>query len=449
MPPSEPTESAPPPPSDLARRVLLTIFVGGAILGLGFGGSYALTLMKEEPSRAKRPRVRTAVRVEAARHGAHRELLTGYGRARALRRADVPAEIAATVVWISPNLDAGRRVRAGEELVRLDPRDAEAQTRVAEARLAQADAKLLRAKSDEASLAAQESVAQRELDASRRELERLLDLVSKATSESEVDSQRMAVAFREQSVIGLVGRRAAADADGRAAKAEANAARAQLEIARHDLARAVVRAPYDGSIVARSAQLGERVAAGAALFSIVDLGHVEVPVSLPASRHGEVAVGAKAVLRLHEGGDAVWTGTVTRLAPAVDTERRTFDAFLDIVGEQGGKPAPVAPGSFAVVTIEGRVTENVVVVPREAYVADALYVAEPIGAPDKKTGAREAVVHELRPEVVRRLPDVVLVRDGLPDGSLVIVTSVDQVADGARVLLLPEDDGGDAADGAE
>ena len=179
------------------------------------------------------------------------------------------------------------------------------------------------------------------------------------------------------------------------------------------------------------------------------LRHVEVPVSLPASRYGEVAVGARAEVRLREGGEPVWTGKVSRLAATVDAERRTFDAFLDVVAVEEQVTAPVAPGSFAVVTVDGRETEDVVAVPREAFVAGAVYVAEPEGAPDPDTGAREAVVRELYPEITRRLPDVVLIGDGLPEGSLVIVTSVDQIADGSRVLVLPETTAGGEGDGGD
>jgi len=447
MPPLEPIESAPdePPQQPLARVVAISCVAVAILLAAGVGGMELLTALKQAPVQTERSEAHTAVRVETAIRRAHQEQLTGYGRARALRHADVPAEIAGTVIWVSPNLDAGRVVAAGEELVRLDARDAESAARSAEAKLAQAEARALRAASDKTTLTAQIEVAGRELEASRRELERLLELVKKATSESEVDGQRMAVALREQSVIGLNGRRSSADADGQAAAAEMAAAAAALATARHDLERTIVRAPYDSSIVARHAQLGERVALGTALFSIVDLRHIEIPVSLPASRYGEVTIGANATVRLREGGETVWSGAVTRLAATVDAESRTFRAFIDIVGAEGDAPMPVAPGAFAIVTVAGRITDNVVVVPREAFVGDALHVAEPVGDADTVTRAREAVVRELHPTVVRRLPDVMLIGNGLPDGSLVIVTSVDQIADGARVLVLPEESGDAAA----
>jgi len=262
-----------------------------------------------------------------------------------------------------------------------------------------------------------------------------------------VDGQRMAVALREQNLIGLEGRHAAADADERSAEAEMEAAKSALERARHDVERAEVRAPYGGSIVVRSAQVGERVTPGTPLFSIVDLRHIEIPVSLPASRFGEVVPGAKAVVRLREGGSAIWTGTVSRVSPACDAERRTFDVYIDVEADENQLAAPVAPGVFAVVTVDGRVTPRTVAVPREAFVAGALYVAEPSGDADPITGARPARVREIRPESVRRLPDVILVGDGLDEGSLVIVTGVDQVADGAHVFVLPVRDADGNGDG--
>jgi RND family efflux transporter MFP subunit len=425
----------------------VSLVLAAVIVGLGFAGFEILSAQAKPPERAAVAPLRTAVHVQPARRAPHREMLTGYGRARALRRAAVPAEIAATVSWVSPRLEAGRLVEEGEELVRLDPRDAQSAADEAVARLAQAEARLLRARGDRESLTAQIEVAARELTTTERELERLLELESKATSPSEVDAQRMAVAIREQAVLSLQGRRTSAAADERTAEAEIAAARSALEKARHDLERATVGAPYAGSIVERVAQPGERVAPGTVLFAIVDLRHVEIPVSLPASRHGEVAVGAAAEVRLREGGDVVWTGTVSRVSPDVDTERRTFEAFLDVVADEGRAAAVVAPGSFVVATIEGRVTDDVVAVPREAFVADALYVAEPDGPVDETSGARPALIHERRPGVVRRLPDMVLVRDGIEPGDLIVVTGVSEVAEGARVLVL--DDMGAGEPGAE
>jgi len=257
----------------------------------------------------------------------------------------------------------------------------------------------------------------------------------------------MSVQIREQALLVLKGRSTTAGVDEKTAAAEIAAARSALEKARHDLERAVVRAPYAGTIVERVAQPGERVTAGSPLFAIVDLRHVEIPVSLPASRHGEVAVGARAEVRLREGGDIAWEGAVSRVAPNVDPERRVFEVYLDVVAPEGEIAAPIAPGTFVVATIAGRVTADVVAVPREAFVAGAMYVAEPDGPVDEGTGARPALIRERHPEVVRRMPDLVLVGDGLDGGELVVVTGVNEVAEGARVLVIEDDT--DPASGAE
>ncbi len=435
--PDSPPEIAERPAVRRTRVATLSLLLAIAVLAIGLGAFRLLSLLATPPERAAVVPVRAAVHVLRAARGDFRETLTGYGRARALRRAAVPAEIAATVLSVSPRLEAGQRVDAGEELVRLDPRDAQTAQGEAVARLAQAEARLVRARGDSENLAAQIEVAARELANTQRELERLRELVAKATSESEVDAQRVAVSIRELALLGLQGRRATAIADVKTAQAEIAAARSALERAQNDVARAVVRAPYAGTIVERVAQPGERVAPGSALFSIVDLSHIEIPVSLPASRHGDVAVGAAAVVRLREGGDVVWEGRVTRVAPNVDTERRVFAAFLDVTTDGERDAATIAPGAFVVATVEGRLTADVIAVPREAFVADALFVAESDGPPDGATGARPAIVRERLPSIVRRMAETVLVGSGIEPGELIVVTGVSEVAEGARVLVLP------------
>ena len=161
---------------------------------------------------------------------------------------------------------------------------------------------------------------------------------------------------------------------------------------------------------------------------------------LGASRFGEVEVGATARVRLTEGGPVVWSGTVVRVSPTVNSKDRTFTVYLEVEAE--GDRVPIAPGAFVLAEIDGRVHRDVIALPRIAFVGDSVYVA-------KEEADGEAVVAERRPEVVRVLPEVALVRGGVEPGEKVILTNLEQIADGARVLLVrtaasdPSTGGGD------
>ena len=48
----------------------------------------------------------------------------------------------------------------------------------------------------------------------------------------------------------------------------------------------------------------------------------------------------------------------------------------------------------------------------------------------------EALIDERTPEIERLLPERALVKGGLQDGELVVVTNLEQIADGSRVQLV-------------
>ena len=72
------------------------------------------------------------------------------------------------------------------------------------------------------------------------------------------------------------------------------AAKAKLEAARLDLARTVIRAPIDGTITRRQVQLGQRVAQGQPVMSIVPIDKVYVDANFKERQLRRVRVGQPA-----------------------------------------------------------------------------------------------------------------------------------------------------------
>ena len=207
-------------------------------------------------------------------------------------------------------------------------------------------------------------------------------------------------------------------------------ARTAVEKAELDLQRTTVRAPFAGRVVERRISPGARVPAGGVLFTLVDLSRVEVPIALGASRYGEAKAGSAASIRFREAGETVWTGTVARISPTVDDRDRTFSAFLVIEGTPLSNPVP--PGTFVLAEIEGRRFDDVMAIPRIAFVGKRVYLA----AGD---ATDEATVTSREPEILRMMPSIALVTGGLEIGERVIVTSLEQIAVGATVRVVAEE----------
>ena len=114
---------------------------------------------------------------------------------------------------------------------------------------------------------------------------------------------------------------------------QARARLAETEAARKDL---TVRAPFDGTVVTRSAEPGEIVAQGTAIVTIVDLSKMYLRGFVPEGRIGEVKAGQPARVYLDSKPDQPVEAVVTRIDPeATFTPENTYfreDRVRQVVG---------------------------------------------------------------------------------------------------------------------
>ena len=88
-------------------------------------------------------------------------------------------------------------------------------------------------------------------------------------------------------------------------------AMAKRDQAQVDLDRTTVRAPVDGVIAKRSVQIGQRVAAGAPLMSVVPVQQIYVDANFKEGQLGKVRVGQQVELKSDlYGSDVIYKGTV-------------------------------------------------------------------------------------------------------------------------------------------
>jgi RND family efflux transporter MFP subunit len=414
----------------LGLRILISTVLVLLFLAVGVGAFVGLLSLRKDPERGNRAPPRTVVRVERIDRGEYVEHIRAYGRARALRAAEISAEVPGVIVWISPELQAGSAVDAKEELIRLDRRDGETAVAAAKARLEQAGAAKDGLDVTLASTRRRLELAKEDLIAAERELTRVRDLTDKEVlTRSDLDRQRITKSLTEKEVISLESQRDSLLKDLARAEAEVSAAESALTRAKNDLDRTTIRAPFAGRVEARRVSIGTRVAPGGVLFTLVDLSRVEVPVAIGASRYGEVVPGSPASIRLRDDGETLWEGEVRRISPVVDDQDRTFSAYLVVEGTPLENPVP--PGTFVLADIQGRRFTDVMPVPRVAFVGPRVYVAE-------GSGLEEVPVHAREPKVLRMLPSTALVVGGIEPGDRVVVTNLEQIADGSRVRVTSE-----------
>jgi HlyD family secretion protein len=120
------------------------------------------------------------------------------------------------------------------------------------------------------------------------------------------------------------------------AQADAARARAQLVEAQENLKDLVVLAPFDGTVVTRTAEPGEVVQAGTPLVTLLDLNKVYLRGFVPEGRIGKVKLGQAARVFLDSDPKKPLDAVVSRIDPqATFTPENTYfrdDRVKQVVG---------------------------------------------------------------------------------------------------------------------
>ena len=135
----------------------------------------------------------------------------------------------------------------------------------------------------------------------------------------------------------------------RAAQARVSQVRAEYDVARNQTGYAVLRAPQDGVIARRALEVGQVVAAGQTVFTLAADGEREVLISLPEQGIKRFSVDMPVEVELWSQPNERLAGHIRELAPAADSQSRTFAARVAFseaeVGAELGQSARVLIGS--------------------------------------------------------------------------------------------------------
>ncbi len=299
----------------------------------------------EQPAATKRPGVRRALLagVIVAAIGGGAWLLHYETRGKYLEDTN-DAYIQADAVTISPKISGyveqvlvgdNQDVKAGQALVRIDPRDYDAQAQqyqaqidVAkanadnvragigeqEAGIAQARAQLASAEED-ARYAEREAARYAPLAASGAETKtQLANLRNQAAkARAAADAQRAALLSAERRIGSL-------KAQIRQAEAQGEAAKAQLAAAHVNVGSTVLKASVDGRIGDRTVRAGQFVQAGTRLMSVVPLTKLYVTANFKETQIGLMRPGQPATIQVDALDGTKIRGHVESISPGTGAQ---------------------------------------------------------------------------------------------------------------------------------
>ena len=230
----------------------------------------------------------------------------------------VTPQISGTVLAI--NADDTELVQAGKPLVELDPADAKVAMDQATAQLAQAVREVRTLFVNNGTLNANITARNADLERVRADLARRQELIaSGAVSKEDVDHARSALQSAESAIAAtreqLASNRVLTDHTSVAKHPNVLRAAGQVKAAWLALARVTLPAPITGYVAKRSVQVGQRVAAGMPLLSIVPLNALWVDANFKEVQIARMRIDQPVILHSDlYGSDVVYHGKIAGMA---------------------------------------------------------------------------------------------------------------------------------------
>lgn len=301
------------------------------------------------------------------------------------------SEVQGKVLWIAPNFANGGTFESGETLLRIDPVNY------------------------------------------RLELSKVNSMVSKAELNLAAVKADIRINALDKSKIG--------QARISEAETQLDAAKADLERVQIMLGKTEIRAPFSGRVLERAVGAGQYITPGVQLGRIFATNRAEIylPVSdaqlqlinVPYQTNEDKSLNPQVRLQSSYGDKTYyWLGSVVGTTGGVNARNRLMYLIAHIDEPFSNDPAqpgrpPLTAGRFVEAEIEGAHFDNIFSIPREA-----LRNTHQVLTVDKNQR-----LHIKKVDVLYRGKNNIYIKSGLTENDFIVLTPMDIVVEGMRVLL--------------
>ena len=316
-------------------KILLPIFVVVGAIGV------AILLYAARPQAVQKPALPVSLLVDVS--VARREPVTFMVRSQGVvaprTRTTLVSEVSGQIVDVSPEFVSGGFFGKDDVLVRIDPRNYHTALKRATANVAQAKT-MVATENALAGYAYQDWQRLRSLEASDR-----------PASDLTLRKPQLAEAV-----------------------AQLESAEADLEKAIGDLSRTVIRAPYDGMVREKRADIGQFVNTGTPLAETFATDYAEVRLPLPQTDLKYLDLPGPrddrtlpATLTADIGGNThTWQAEIVRSEGVFDADTRVLHLVAQVDDPYSTVGEPLRIGTFVSAAIEGRSGGDLFVIPRHS-----------------------------------------------------------------------------------
>lgn len=392
-----------------AVLIALVVLAALGAAGLVVRGVYVGRARKLEAERKDAESLRLGtvrVRVARVKRIDLKHTVEATGTPRSVRSVKVMPEIPGKIERFTA--EKGKPVEAGELVAALEASTLRAQVRAAEAAVSVARAAIKQAEVG--------------VENANRELSR-----ARALSNDGSISQR----DLDAAETGLK----SAEAGKALVSSQLEQATASLELAKLQLGKAEIRAPFAGLVADDYDRTpGQMVGPSVPLVEIIDMSRLVVKTAVPERELPLVRPGQTAEIGVTPLPSRVFEGTVKVAGPAVDPVTRAASVEIELRNVKEAGEYILRPGMFARVSILVGTRRGVLVVPESALAGEegsyGAFVTEPIEG-------EEGLFELRRKDVVPGLRSrgLVEIREGLKEGDRVVSEAVSSVSSGLKVTV--------------
>lgn len=381
-----------------APVAILILVIAVAVFASSCKSGYPVSAKQSGPGEAR------AVKLAEVSEVTMENLVAVTGTLMAYEEAVISAKVPGRIRALP--LDLGSVVRAGQVVAELETRDAQLRLQQAEAALAQARARLgLDPHTADENVRLENTATVRQakavLDQAEENRKRMRTLLQQGViAQSQMDQA-------EADYKVALSRYQDAEEEIRNRQGVLLQRKSEVEIARQQLVDMTIRATFDGLVQERTASLGEFVATGTPIVTVVKVNPLRLRAEVPERDAREVQNGQ--LVRVSVEGDGnIYEGVVKRISPAISAQNRVL-----IIEAEVRNNGQLKPGAFATARIVTSSGNTVTAVPTNALVSFA--------GIDKVITVQDGKAAEKPVTIGRRNGDWIEVLSGIKVGEAIVL----------------------------
>lgn len=222
----------------------------------------------------------------------------------------------------------------------------------------------------------------------------------------------------------LAERKFASPQDLEAAETDVKSSEADLTLAKEELEKTKILAPFDGALSEKQVGRGSYVIEGDPLVRIQDITPIRLKFTVPQKQIPVIKVGDTVTATTDVYPNESFTGSVEAIEPAVDEDTRSVMLFVTFSNED----KKLIPGLYARAELKTTVnTKNSLFVPEQAL------VIRPTGSYVYKKVGDKAVLTKV--SLGQRTADQAEILSGLAKGDPIVLEGQDKIQDGSTIVV--------------